>query len=46
MITKDTLDYVIRAKTGWGGHGKKMLVGILVILRQMTMFIISPIVFK
>lgn len=23
MITKDTLDYVIRAKTGWGGHGKK-----------------------
>lgn len=23
MTTKDTLDYVIRAKTGWGGHGKK-----------------------
>ena len=23
MITKDTLNYVIRAKTGWGGHGKK-----------------------
>lgn len=21
MIAKDTLDYVIRAKTGWGGHG-------------------------
>jgi beta-lactamase class D len=23
MITKDTLDYVIRGKTGWGGHGNK-----------------------
>ncbi len=23
MITKDTLDYVVRAKTGWGGHGNK-----------------------
>lgn len=23
MITKDTLNYTIRAKTGWGGHGKK-----------------------
>lgn len=23
MITKDTMDYVIRGKTGWGGHGKK-----------------------
>jgi len=25
MITKDTLDYVIRSKTGWGGHGDKDL---------------------
>lgn len=23
MITQDTLDFVIRAKTGWGGHGSK-----------------------
>lgn len=23
MINKDTLDYVIRGKTGWGGHGNK-----------------------
>jgi beta-lactamase class D len=23
MITKDTLDYVIRGKTGWGGHGNQ-----------------------
>lgn len=25
MIAEDTLDYVIRAKTGWGGHGSKDL---------------------
>jgi beta-lactamase class D len=23
MITKDTFDYVIRGKTGWGGHGNQ-----------------------
>ena len=23
MITKDTLNYVLRGKTGWGGHGDK-----------------------
>ena len=23
MITRDTLDYIIRGKTGWGGHGNK-----------------------
>ncbi len=23
MITKDTLNYIIRGKTGWGGHGDK-----------------------
>jgi beta-lactamase class D len=23
MIAKDTLNYVVRAKTGWGGHGNK-----------------------
>ncbi len=23
MITKDTMDYVVSAKTGWGGHGDK-----------------------
>lgn len=23
MIAKDTLDYVICAKTGWGGHGNE-----------------------
>ena len=23
LINKDTLDYVIRGKTGWGGHGNK-----------------------
>jgi len=23
MITKDTLNFIIRGKTGWGGHGDK-----------------------
>ena len=30
MIAKDTLEYVVRAKTGWSDEEKELLVGIFV----------------